>query len=93
MRLTEKEKNIIKNIIGEFDPEAQVRLFGSRTKDSARGGDIDLLIISKSITYKDKLLIRSALKEKLGNQKIDIIITPKPDTAFIRHAYKQSLII
>lgn len=93
MRLTEEEKNIIKNTIGEFDPEAQVRLFGSRTKDSARGGDIDLLIISKTLTYKDKLLIRATLKERLGNQKIDIIISRKPDTAFTRHAYKQSLII
>ena len=93
MRLTEEEKNIIKNTIGEFDPEAQVRLFGSRTKDNGKGGDIDLLIISKTLTFKDKLLIRTALKEKLGNQKIDIIISKRPDTAFTRHAYKQSLII
>lgn len=93
MRLTSEEKIIIRSTINEFEPEARIRLFGSRTDNNARGGDIDLLIISSYLTYRDKLSIRSTLKEKLGDRKIDIIITKKPDTAFTRYAYEHSLAI
>ncbi len=54
----------------------KVYLFGSRTDDSKRGGDIDLLIRTE---YKEKkgVLARirmiTKLKQLLGDQKIDII--------------------
>lgn len=91
MRLSEDEIKKIKSVVHKYEPKAQIRLFGSRIDDNFRGGDIDLLIISKFLTYRDKLWIRTELKEKLGNRKMDIIITEKPDTAFTRHAFKHSL--
>lgn len=93
MRLTGEEIAVIKNVIHQFDEQADVRLFGSRTDDYARGGDIDLLVLSTKITYRDKLLIRSRLKDKLGNRKIDILVTVKPDTVFTGYAYKNSMIL
>lgn len=93
MRLSEKEKDIIKTTVWSFDSVAQLRLFGSRTDDNARGGDIDLLIISKVLSYREKLLIRSDLKKRLGNRKIDIIIVEKPESAFTRNAFNNSLVI
>ena len=47
LRLTTEEQNAIRKVIYEADPEAQVWLFGSRVNDQAKGGDIDLLILSK----------------------------------------------
>jgi len=93
MRLSEKEKQAILNVIRQSDPDAEVRLFGSRTDDHKKGGDIDLLVLSKRLEYRDKLKIRYRLKDELGNRKIDLIITPRPDNAFERHAMNTSLVL
>ena len=93
MRLTEKEIKWIRETIYQIDPTAKIRLFGSRIKDDAKGGDIDLLILSETLGLKEKLIIRYRLKEKLGNRKIDLIVTPRPQNEFTRSALKHSLLI
>ena len=46
MRLTQKQIDIIKTIVVGLVGEegVSIRLFGSRVRDDARGGDIDLFI-------------------------------------------------
>lgn len=45
MRLTEDESNIVRDTVPRrFDCGAHVWLFGSRTDDARRGGDIDPLV-------------------------------------------------
>ena len=45
MRLTPWERSTIRDTVrAVVDEHARVRLFGSGTEDSARGGDIDLLV-------------------------------------------------
>jgi uncharacterized protein len=90
MRLSTTEIQEIRDVVRLYDPDARIRLFGSRVNDQLRGGDIDLLILSGKLTYQDKLKIRYQLKDKLGNQKIDLIITPKPKSAFEQHVYDNS---
>lgn len=90
MRLSRTEIQAIREVIRLHDSDACIRLFGSRVNDQLRGGDIDLLILSGKLTYRDKLKIRYQLKDRLGNQKIDLIITPKPKSAFEQHAYENS---
>ncbi len=41
MRLSDSEQQVIKQSVSDFDKHADVVLFGSRTIDTARGGDID----------------------------------------------------
>ena len=93
MRLASHEIKSIKETILQMDADAQIRLFGSRLDDNKRGGDIDLLIVSSSLGFQDKLKIRYLLKEKLGERKIDIIITEKPTTAFVKYVFQKSLLI
>lgn len=90
MRLTKEEIKIIKEVIKEFDPEGEIRLFGSRIDDKKKGGDIDLLLISNKIKFPDKLSIMVELKEKLGEQKIDILIY-NPEEVFHMIAFKESI--
>ncbi len=65
---------------------ARVRLFDSRTNDSARGGDIDLLVESDVIVEQPALVaarIGALLQLALGDQRIAVVIAAPnlPDQA------------
>ena len=92
MRLSEKEKQAILKVVRQSDPRRSTVVW-FRTDDHKKGGDIDLLVLSKRLEYRDKLKIRYRLKDELGNRKIDLIITPRPDNAFERHAMNTSLVL
>ena len=49
MRLAYQEQLAIREAIHQADTDAMIYLFGSRTDDTAKGGDIDLLVLSKTI--------------------------------------------
>ena len=79
MRLTEREKRIIKQLVKEvLGNQAQVWLFGSRVDDTKRGGDIDLFIEVELKNPLDRIQKKSnlwaKLQQQLGAQRIDIII-------------------
>jgi len=74
MRLTDAERTAIKEVVARHDPAARVLLFGSRTDDRKRGGDIDLLIESPSLDRAGVRAIRLDLEDRIGEQKIDIVI-------------------
>ena len=74
MRLSKEEIKVLKTTLYELDADASIYLFGSRTDDSKRGGDIDLLIVSNALTRIDKRTIRGAFFERFGEQKIDILL-------------------
>jgi predicted nucleotidyltransferase len=93
MRLSDKEiRSIVETVVG-FMPDASIRLFGSRTDDAKRGGDIDLLVLTsdpQANQLHDKIMLR--LHDLLGEQKIDLLIEhPESLTLFGRLAYNRSL--
>jgi uncharacterized protein len=74
MRITTAEHQAIRQAIAEIDTEANIFLFGSRADDNARGGDIDLLIISGKLRLMDKLTVLARLHQILGEHKIELAI-------------------
>ena len=73
MRLSKVEINNLKTSVFSFDKEAKLYLFGSRTDDQKRGGDIDLLIISKNINREEVRKIKLNFYDEFGEQQIDIL--------------------
>lgn len=80
MRLTEEYAATIRAGVRKiFGPDARVWLFGSRTDDSARGGDIDLYIEADCPAEKITSLegrLYAFLIRRLGEQRIDIVVRP-----------------
>ena len=79
MRLSDEEISAIKMAVQEnFGPEAKVYLFGSRTDDRARGGDIDLYVESElegEELVKAKLRAMSQIQLRIGERKIDVVVS------------------
>ena len=58
-------------------------LFGSRVDDNKRGGDIDLLVVSKELTRSDLRRVRVEFFKHFGEQKIDIVLDNGKSDPFI----------
>lgn len=78
MRLSYQSRQIIRDTVTEvFGPDAEVAVFGSRADDSARGGDVDLLVQSgKTIDQRERKALRlvAKLQIRLGDQPIDVLV-------------------
>ncbi len=93
MRLQEHEREIIKQIVRNFDQDAEIYLFGSRVYDNQKGGDIDLLIISDKINNADKRKLRLRLYDELGEQKIDIVLAKDKEKPFTRIVLNEGVLL
>lgn len=74
MRLKPEQIEFIKNKLAPIQRNAEIYLFGSRTDDQAKGGDIDILILSeKPIKRSDIRQFKINFYKKFGWQKIDVV--------------------
>lgn len=77
MRLTNFQIVAINRLARKhFGNETKVFLFGSRTDDSKKGGDIDLLIqntLETVLTFTAKIRFLAELKSEIGDRKIDVV--------------------
>lgn len=103
MRLTSQE---VKNLIKALDKfigknAAELRLFGSRTNDQLKGGDIDLLLLIHDPQLKYDLIMRkhyllAEIKFLLGDQKIDLKIADNTEVqtdSFLQLIYPKSILL
>jgi predicted nucleotidyltransferase len=93
MRINEKEISAIKKNIIQFDEDAKIYLFGSRVNDEARGGDIDILIISDKIGFSEKIKIRTAIFKEIEEQKIDLVVKKNFNDTFVKMIKPDLLIL
>lgn len=79
MRLTTEQAQTIRQIINEKAGEgAVVRLFGSRLDDTARGGDVDLLVQLPSAIDNPALLaarLSALLTRALHGRRVDVLLS------------------
>ena len=80
MRLSKIEKTSIVNAILEKDKNAQIFLFGSRTDDFKKGGDIDILVQSDEIGLLEIVKIKSTIFKNIPEQKIDLLVSKSNET-------------
>ena len=97
MRITPQEAAAIRRVAAEVaGQDARVMLFGSRTHDDMRGGDIDLLIeLAEASDDKLSVSLRAGarLQFEIGERKIDVLVTDPQtqETPLIRAARREGI--
>lgn len=74
MRLSEQAAEAIVDAVRAADPKAEVWLYGSRVDDTARSGDIDVLVISDTLTFGDIVRLRRVILDRIGWQQLDLTV-------------------
>lgn len=101
MRLLKSDIETIKQVAFEiWGKQALVYLFGSRTDDTRKGGDIDLYIqLNKEYSPRETMIQKAEFLAKLdlllGEQKIDVLIkTPyNNDLPIIKTAQSTGILL
>ncbi len=102
MRLTDTELQAFSSVIAKYlKSPAELRLFGSRADDNARGGDIDLLLVLPGKQHYQQLAfyksdILAEIKTLIGDQKIDLIMATQDaikTNAFLQSVYPASILL
>ena len=80
MRLAKEIIQFLVSGLKEIEPKSEVYLFGSRTNDNLKGGDIDILwITEKKIPLETIRKFKIQFYKAFGWQKIDIVNYCKTD--------------
>ena len=97
MRLRSFEVEAIKECLrNHFGGEAKVYLFGSRTQAAKKGGDIDLLIEIEPLPadwIEREQNFWLCLQKRLGEQKIDIVVSIDPNRPIEQAARRTGVVL
>jgi predicted nucleotidyltransferase len=79
MRLSEREKDLIREKTGEIFGEAEIYLFGSRMLPQSLGGDIDLFVVPRSKEALTRKRFRLAgVLEMILQKPVDVVVARDP---------------
>jgi predicted nucleotidyltransferase len=94
MRLSAHDRAAILSATAEVaDPDARVLLFGSRTRDDLRGGDIDLLVeLPRATPDRPQMAIRLGTRIE---RRIDILVADPhtPESPMLAAARRQGVVL
>ncbi len=83
LRLSAAAIDAIRRTIRDVFPgRPEIVLFGSRTDPKARGGDLDLLVIThaaRDVLARARIRAIALLQLALGDQHIDLVVTSDPE--------------
>lgn len=93
MRVSKETVAVLTDIARtHFGESAEVRLFGSRTKDNARGGDIDIQVIAPSSTYRDEISFLVEVERRL-DERVDLRVQRAEKLLIDEIAYKEGILL
>ncbi len=93
MRLTSNTIAILTNLTRKhFGDTAEVRLFGSRTNDSLRGGDIDIQIVAPNSTFRDEVLFLVDV-ESLLDERVDLRVQRGEPLMIDKIAFNEGILL
>ncbi|ANB03136.1 nucleotidyltransferase domain-containing protein [Ectothiorhodospira sp. BSL-9] len=79
MRLTPQQQTTIRHIVTKHaGASARVRLFGSRLDDTARGGDVDLMVELNEPVDQPALLsatLSAKISRQLQGRRVDVVLS------------------
>ncbi|MBL4730628.1 MAG: nucleotidyltransferase domain-containing protein [Sulfurimonas sp.] len=95
MRLSKHSIESIKTVFQIVFKEGNIYLFGSRTDDTKKGGDIDLYIEvqDKTDLFEKKIKFLARLKQKIQDQKIDVVFNEDATRLIEKEAKKWAIAI
>ena len=91
MRLKKEYIDYIKRIAKDlFGEDTKVYLFGSRIDERKKGGDIDIYVETnlKTNIFEKKIELLKCLHDKMGEQKIDVVINNNTTHKYIYEVAK-----
>jgi predicted nucleotidyltransferase len=100
MRLSTFEQSAIASAArAVLPPGSSVKLFGSRTDDSRRGGDIDLLVeppdqLDAGAEVELRTRFAARMYREMGERRIDILVVPanaQDDRLIVAEARRQAI--
>jgi predicted nucleotidyltransferase len=92
MRLSQEQTHLIKKAIERaFEPDACVWLFGSRTDDTRRGGDIDLYVETRHPELLRELRCRIDIEEAVDLHVDLIVAAPGDERPIARIAKREGI--
>jgi predicted nucleotidyltransferase len=93
MRVATETVSLLTNLAKlHFGEAAEVRLFGSRTDDAARGGDIDLHIVAPNSTYRDEIAFLVDVEGRIG-ERVDLRVQRGEQLLIDRLAREKGIVL
>lgn len=93
MRLTDETIALITKLAKlHFGESAEIRLFGSRADDGARGGDIDLHVVAPSSSYRDEIAFLVDVEGRL-DERVDLRVQRGEQLLIDRIARKNGIML
>lgn len=96
MRLPKRFQTLIKQTIQDSFGVVDIYLFGSRTDDSKKGGDIDIAIdshLTKEVFREKKIQTISSLFKNGFDLKIDLVQYHSDDSFFTKEIKNNSIML
>lgn len=93
--LTERELEVVKNILHEHIPHCRVAVFGSRTKKTTKPfADIDLLIYSEApLSLNILTSLKNAFSESDLLFRVDVLEATQTSPEFLKEIEPKAIII